>query len=534
MIIKKPYAFIVKYFKYIHAVFFLFLLYIIYKYFTIYKFFNDYVKTSYYTYYENLSGHFINTYLFLSILVIVITSAVLYLFMKSKEKNTKYYISVSVFYLVLFVLSTFLFSVYRTIEIENIDMRNIRIIRDILIMATLPQIFFTVFAFLRAIGFDLKSFDFKKDLDELDLTDEDNDVIEVLVPNDSYKYVRKFRRILRETKYFALEFKFFFLLIVSVIIVSIFLILYLNINVYNKKYKQNDKFISNSIKYTVKDSFITSKDYRGQTITKGKSYIILVLDITNIGTKKEKLDTEKLKLVVGNEEIFPTLSKGNYFVDVGKPYANQTLNPDTTYEYLIIYEINNKNIESKYTFRIFTEVDVASGAINSRHKNVIIYPENIENIEGEEKFKLNKEISLGESNLKKSSFTLKTFEIASSFEEKYNYCVEGNCFEGIKSFSPNIISAKPKVMIKLECNFDIDKDLYIQKEIQSASSFVKYFGSVYYETKEEKKTVLINVITSDYINKNKVFIEVPYEILNSENIDLILTVRDIRYIISLK
>lgn len=534
MLIKKPYAFIIKYFKYIHMVFFLLLLYITYKYFNILKFFNDYIKTGYYNFYESLSGYFVNYYLFISIIVVIIFCAFLYLMMKEKKKKTRYYFITVIFYLVIFAFTIFLFNTLKTLELKTLDIRNVRVIRDLLIIISFPQIYFTVFAFLRAIGFDIKSFNFKKDLEEIDITEEDEEIIEVFVPKENYKFMRRIRRFIRETKYFALEYKFFFLVIVIISLFSLFLTLYLNIEVYNKKYNENEKFISESMKYTVKDSYITTVDYGGNIINKNKSYIIVKLNIENLGMYKKRLNLDKLKLIVNNEELRPTLSKRNYFVDIAKPYNNQSLNPNEEYEYLIIYEINNKFRNNNYIFRIFNDVKYISGEINSINKDVIIYPENLDNLEGFEKYEINNEISLGESNLDKLKIKIKKFDINNSFEEIFDYCVEGKCYKGIKKVTPYIISSIPKSIIRLECDFEIDEDKYIKKEVNNALNFISYFGSIYYTIGDISKISQIKALKNENINNSIVFFEVPEEVINAESIKLYITIRNIRYIITLK
>lgn len=534
MIIKKPYAFLIKNFKYVHAALGLLLAFISYRSLTILKFFNDYVKTGYYTYYEDLSSHFINFYLFIIIILIIVFNGALYLVMKIKDKKRLFYISASIFYFVLFVFMIYLFNLFRTIEIEVVDMRTIRMIRDILLMISLPQLFFTVFALMRSVGFDIKSFNFKKDLEELNITSDDDEEIEILVAKDNYKHMRKIRRFIRETKYFALEYKFFFIVIIFVIVSGLSLTLYLNIMVYNRKYKEMDQFISNSIKYNVEDSYITDVDYKGEEINENKSYVVISLNITNPSDKKKKLDTDNFKLVVNKEERFVTLSKGNYFIDFGQAYTNQNILPGSSKYYLIVFEIDRSEVSDSYEFRIFNDVDTFAGEINSKNKNVTIKPKRIKKIKIDDEYEINDVILFGESNLNKTSLTIKSFSVNKFFEEKFNYCVEEYCYEGIKGFMPNIIGVGPRMIIRLESSFEIDDSLYIKKHVSSTSDLIKYFGSIYYIDGESAKTSKINVLTSELINSNKVFIEVPAAAIKSDELKLFLTIRDRRYIIRLK
>lgn len=534
MIIKKPYAFLIKNFKYIHAVLFIFLSYILIKFYNLLKFFSDYVKTGYYTYYENLSSHFINFYLFIVIIFTIVIGIAVYILMKSKDKKRTYYIFLCTFYFILFIFLMYLFSVLKTLETEVLDIRNIRIIRDILLILTLPQLYFVIFCFLRSIGFDIKSFDFKKDLEELNISAEDSEIIEVLVPNDSYKHMRKLRRFLRETKYFIVEYRFYFLVGISLLLLIVVLSLFLNISVYNKKYSKNEDFISSSFKYTVEDSFITTVDYKGDTIKKDKSYIIIKINVVNISNKKDKLESDNFRLIYEDVEFTNTLSKGNYFIDLGETYVNQSLVPNEEYNFLIVFEVDNKYKSDKYTFRIIDKVDNYSGEINTKNKDVVINPTLIDYLDGMEEYTIGSEILLGESNLNASKFQVNTFDINNTFEEKFNYCVEKYCFEGVKKFVPNIINSTKKTLIRLTTSYTSDENIYIKKEVKNSTDFISYFAKIHYELDNKAKTSNIKVLESENINKNKVFFEVPIEVLDAKKVKLFITIRNIRYIIILK
>ena len=91
MILKKPYAFLIKNFKLLHIILFFALSFIIYKSSKIYNFFNDYVNGNYFDFQENLVTTYIDIFLFLAIIIIIIFSIILYWLMKLKNKNKKYY-----------------------------------------------------------------------------------------------------------------------------------------------------------------------------------------------------------------------------------------------------------------------------------------------------------------------------------------------------------------------------------------------------------------------------------------------------------
>ena len=73
-------------------------------------------------------------------------------------------------------------------------------IRDIANLARLFQTVSVVFYLIRATGFDIKKFDFVRDLKYLDITEEDSEEIEVSLEFEGNVFQRNIRRILRNTK----------------------------------------------------------------------------------------------------------------------------------------------------------------------------------------------------------------------------------------------------------------------------------------------------------------------------------------------
>ena len=80
MILRKPYAFLIKYFKLIHICLFILFGYLLFKLRDIYIFFKEYVKNDVYTYIENMASEYIGLPLFLiAIFVLISGIAIFYL-----------------------------------------------------------------------------------------------------------------------------------------------------------------------------------------------------------------------------------------------------------------------------------------------------------------------------------------------------------------------------------------------------------------------------------------------------------------------
>lgn len=534
MVIKQPYGFLIRYFRIIHLLLALLLIYVTYKSSAVYTFFNDYVREGHYTFYANLSSEFINYYMFLVTALIILVGIILYFLLKWKNKKRLFYVFLCIFYLFVFVIFVYMFGVLQNVQTTTMDMRTIRVTRDVALFATFPQYIFVVFTILRGIGFDIKKFGFNKDIADLNMSVKDNEEIELILAQDTYKYMRGIRKILREIKYFVLENRFFFVVIILIISVSVGLTLYLRVDVYNKIYLENEEFVADSLNISVKKTYFSSVDYNGNTINKDKSYVIVQLNIINKGSEKQKLETDNYRLIMNDETYYPNLSKENYFLDIGDSYYNEIVLPGKSYQYLFVYEIDVKNIENNFIFRIVNNVKHFQGKIAADYKEVDINPIKLNEIVTVSENKLKEDINLSDSNLKESSIRINSYSLASSFTENYKYCSNNNCFEGSTTIKPDITQRSEKIILKLETEFIINKKLFMSKYLVTASDFMKYFATINYTLNNTIKTTKVDIITSKYIKNTIAFLEVPKEMEDATSIKLYLTIRNSRYIITLK
>lgn len=530
MIIKKPYAFMIKHFRLIHVILSLLMVFLISKTSSIVSFFNEYVKNGYYTL---NSGSYINFYMFISIILIIVISAFVYLLMKWKNKSRNLYIFTIGFYFVLFILFIVYFNVFSNISLNQINVRGIRAYRDIIIIAYVPQYILLAFHVIRAVGFDIKKFDFKKDLEELDIAEEDQEEIEVTLGSNAYKYKRTIRKMLREFKYYVLENKFFFGTICGVLSLVVFFLVYLRVSVFNKTYKENTTFSVDGIVFKVDASYVTDIDYGGNNILKNKRYVVVKVNMENTNSLKTSVDVEKIRLVLDDKIYNPVYSKGDFLVDLGENFTKNTvLLAGHSYKYIVVFEIPSNLTFNNAKFRLLQDVSIINGDIASKYKEVNLDVKELFLDKEVNVYKMNDVISLKNTTLKNSEVSVISYEINDSFVENYKYTVNGKTYDGKKIIKPDVMGKNDRTILKLTLDKKIDESLYINKYLKTNSDFIKYFGNISYNIDGYVKNPVINVISLD-INTNNVYIEVPREITNSSSIDLILIVRNNQFLINL-
>lgn len=341
MILRRPYAFLIKYFRIIHLILFIFFSYITYKANNILTFFKEYII--YNGNIEVVSSEYISYFIFVSILLIITISVIIYSLMKYKKKPRLLYILLVVISIVSSILFIYLYNNIKSLETTIESARTIRLFRDIsrfnfwiLFISCIPIL-------IRGLGFDIKKFNFSKDIHDLKLDKEDNEEVEVNIDLSSDTIKRTGRKTLRELKYYYIENKFIINIILG--IVGIILILLFPFNKYVVNRDLNEGEILGISKFNIKvtESYISDRN----RISKDNSYIILKIEIKG-KISKYKLDLDQLVLESKNNKYVPSLKYYYYFSDLGIGYKNNVLDTEEYKKYLLIYNIKSEDRNSEF------------------------------------------------------------------------------------------------------------------------------------------------------------------------------------------
>lgn len=341
MILRRPYAFLIKHFRFIHLIIFSMLLYITLKARDILNFLKDYI--SFNGNIEVISSNYINYYMFISIFIIIILSVVIFYLMKYKNKPRLFYIGTIIVSMISFILFIYLYNSIRSLEVLTISGREIRLYRDLsrinywlLVITSIPML-------IRGLGFDIKKFNFTNDLKELNLNKEDSAEVEVGTNINSNNIKRVGRRTFRELKYYYKDNK----MIINIIaIITLFIIIMLfpfNKYVVNRDLNEGEILSNNYFNLKVNKSYISDR----KRISKNNCYVIL--DISVLGkVNKYALDLDEFVLIGDNNKYIPSQKYYNYFTDIGIGYKDYYLDINEYKNYILIYNINNIDKDSDF------------------------------------------------------------------------------------------------------------------------------------------------------------------------------------------
>ena len=125
MIIRKPYAFLIKNFKKIHIVLLLLSLFTLYKVIDVSNFVKNYMTYGTYDAYSNPIGKHITFLILLCIFVLIVGTAALIFLLRYKKKPWKVYLIPFIEYLALFFILRMIksFFIGYTYDVETTDLK---------------------------------------------------------------------------------------------------------------------------------------------------------------------------------------------------------------------------------------------------------------------------------------------------------------------------------------------------------------------------------------------------------------------------
>ena len=130
MILKKPYAFLIKNFKIIHIIIFLLALYVNNYYIKISSFFRNYSSNNFYDY--NIAKDYLPIFSFIAIILLISFISIMLYLMNKKKKPIKLYIFSIIYYVILLISMLFIYNVINTLYEATLTQKLSRFYRDIL------------------------------------------------------------------------------------------------------------------------------------------------------------------------------------------------------------------------------------------------------------------------------------------------------------------------------------------------------------------------------------------------------------------
>lgn len=527
MILRKPYAFFIKHFKLIHIILAVLVGYSIYRTKLLLDFFNEYSATI-----INIQGQDLVTpllpflYQIIPLLIVIASTVVLIVMMVKKKPYIFYIITiiVSIFTLVIIQVSK---NVLLDLSETLLDSRTIMLIRDLITVSFVAQLFSIVIIIIRATGFDVKKFDFKTDLKDLEISEEDREEVEIQIKFDANKNIRGIRRRIRFLKYAYKENRLIFnsaFALVGILLVSLITFTILN---KEKIITQNVYFTGNNFSVNLVDSYLVNTDYKGKVINNDYYYLLLRLNIKSNTNRAISLDIATTKILIDNYVYTPIIENRDSFFDFGTIYQSENIKNEYETK-VLIYQIPKELINKEIIFS-FVDKNTTDQEGNFKSTKVKVNYIDLTGIASSISTNINNELSLEESILPDYKINISAYDIQDEYKIKYNFCVSNECFESYEYLKPEITSNYNKALLKI--NGTLTKETNISG-IYDLYDFIERFGTLSYTINGEKKyqTVQFKEVTSKKVKEeNTYYLEVLEEVKNASNISFIFTIRNKNY-----
>lgn len=532
MIFKKPYAFFIKYFRLINFILACVSVFVAVKTYNIIVFFNEYIIHDYSgSFYNGFSDNYISVLLKFMIILILIGALIIVILFIYKKKPLKAYLSCVIYYVAFYIFINITKNLMVTLETEVITAEAARIYRDLSLLSIIPQIFFILLFLLRSLGLNLGRFKFQEDLKKLEISEQDNEEVEITFQKENSKLKRNTRRFLREFNYYIKENKFVFIIICLVLTGILGLGIYNLIpKNYDTIYRQGETFVINDITYKIEDSIITNLNYNGDIID-NNYYVVVKLYVENNSKEEKNLDFNIFRLNVEEKFLYPLKGEGKNFIDYATNSIVDKIKPDSKDIYSLVYKININNKQESYKIKINNGVAYDNNKTINKYNYINITPIVINEVNVEDRVTAGNKINFMNSNLSNSSIKLSNPVITTKYTYNYEFCVNNKC-NTYKDMINLDYTKNDKILIVLDYEYNLDKNVPYYKYSNSINAFVNSFIKVRFLENENIVYEMVKDVTPKNL-KNKIVLETSNKIKNNKDIDLSIIVRNKEYLIDL-
>jgi hypothetical protein len=489
-------------------------------------FFKEYVANGYLTKETSITSNYITSLTTISIVVMMIVNIFVYIIIATKKKTSVYNLVCSVYYTILFASLMLFTASMNSIETYSMDATFANFVRDTASICTIPSYILIIWGTTNAIGFNFKTFRLDNHSD-LKVSEEEEDDIELKLGSDENSLKRNAIHFIREMKYYILENKFVFSCIVVLLCLIVGYTSYNYYKTYHQSFTINQAFNLENFSLSIKESYITNRDYRGVLLSNDKYYLAIKIGIHNQG-EKTAIDKSNFRIYIGDEIIYPSYDKSSRFIDIGKIYHGEQIYSDESNDYVFVYQLTKKQIKSTYEMRILSGLTQKNEELLTKYKKISIKPQNILKKESLETTKIHKQVDLSSTMVGDTTFTLDKLNVVTSYPYEYESCDNrGNCVKIKDVVLPTPGTAL--VVIEDELSLDQTASYYKNSDKDFYGDFIKlqytYTLTVGADTGPRTKTTNLKNVTPKFLKDQSVY-EVPNTLLQADKINMIITIRN--------
>lgn len=510
MVLRKPYAFFIKYFRTFNFILSFLSVYLLVNMSSILSFYSDYSTNIFSLLGQDLKSIYISDNFIPSVIVMVLISMFMIFILAMKGKPIGFYLIHCCFYIGFFIFLQYLGDNFTVMSSQLVDIVSVRFIRDIVAIVFFIQIFDVIILFAYSFGLNLDKFDFKKDIDSMEITDTDREEILIDFVFDYNRLRTKIRNVLRKLQYLYLEQRLIFNCIMTVFLLFICYSGYSFIKGDIKYFDYGEALIANQLNLVINESYLVNDSSKGEIIDINNVYIIVKIDINSF-SKDIDFEIATVKLMIGDYAYYHNNSLKNYITEFGDVYTNGVFGTDVVSN-VLIFEIPKKLVDKKMSLNV---INKSSGDIYGIKLNNIDLTNDPSFIE----YKLGDEAVINPSYSDKFYLKIIDYEIKEIFTLYY----QNSGYDFVKYILPSLNTRNDKVVLKLNGSLsEYEKNIY---GVSDLYDLISKFGTLEY-TNVDGTIGKYTDFEKIYTYGENLYIGVDDGITNAKDLSISFTLRD--------
>ena len=335
-------------------------------------------------------------------------------------------------------------------------------------------------------------------------------------------------------KYYYLENKFIFIAICFILFFTISYNIVKNFSYFkDNHYSIKQSFYYKNLKITVLDADITNTDQGGKIIKEGSYFLTLSVEVNNDTLRDLTMDLNSFDIMYNGVLTSPNNVYQSYFSDYGAKMISTNIKHSTSKVYALVYEIKEEDINDDFNLKLFYSTYVEGGVTYPRYIIVDLNSEILNTVKISSS-ELNDTVSFDKSLVGDSTFSANSYSLNNLFYYDAEKCIKDNCVTYQKSlYVDHANSTRNNTILKLESELKLDTETIYYRNNRDDYSFFTNFVSVKYIKNGKYITEKTEALTAD-TNDGSYYLLVPSDAAKSNELSLIINVRNREYIYKLK
>lgn len=543
MVLRKPYAFIIKHFKVLHLIISVLFTFLVLRIVNLIMLSNEFLNSEEYLISIDIFKKMFNIFDFIVPIILIIFVGLIQMIMTMKKKPNKFYLFGTVYSIFLLGVNIYTYSLFKKMTSIWLEASTVSTLSEFYVFLLVSAVALAAFSLARTFGFNVGKFDFTSKALMVESSESDGEEVEIRIDYDISDTRRSLQKNIRYIKYFYQENKknMMICLLVAAGLVSIYTTS--TIIRYNKKVISGDTLSYAGFNVKINQAYVINKDTNGERIPDNKHLLILDVDITNNNRTNMSFPTGAASITIGTKEFYATQAYENYVLDFGKVYKDEKINSKyskgnptnkntkvNTLNRLLVFEIPKSLILSNSYFAIKTNKGTFNFNDKVRFEYIKVHKKNyIDLKEKVSEYDVNEDIILDDTLLTGFKINIKHFDIQSYYKLQYNFCrFSGKCLQSYEYLFPNNANYnEDKAVMRLEYDFKKGDN----SVIATFKDMLNKYGKMEYKVKnkkyETKKFIFLNTNNAKF--DNVYFLQVDNKVLEADELSISFSIRGFTY-----